>query len=85
MKDTVCKCAHWYKEHGDCGCNSPGCECQKFCFDAKQNTPEAIALRGGSAFVCARCYKTSTQFGMEVETTNGVVQICEPCLTWVEV
>ncbi len=47
MTDTVCACAHWQEEHGVGGCDAPGCRCSEFQFDPKQNTPEAIAWRGG--------------------------------------
>lgn len=55
--DTVCRCGHWFEEHFDgepAGC--AGCEAPHphddayqhgFEFDPEENTPDAIADRGG--------------------------------------
>lgn len=54
--DTVCHCGHWFEEHGPEGCE---CGCERFTFDAKANTPGAIADRGGehneATCRCALC------------------------------
>lgn len=50
MNDTVCQCGHWFEEHGpECaGCDAGGhLDCTAFVFDPAENTPEAIASRGG--------------------------------------
>jgi hypothetical protein len=43
-EDRVCSCGHWHDEHGPKGC---GCGCSGFVYDPAQNTPTAIADRGG--------------------------------------
>ena len=46
--DTICACSHWFEEHESSGaCVAPGCSCQGYVFDPEENTPEAIADRGG--------------------------------------
>ena len=48
MKDTICKCGHWFEEHDEEGeCFAPGCECVAFKYSESESTPEAIADRGG--------------------------------------
>lgn len=55
MKDTLCKCNHWFEEHGSGGCE---CGCSSFEFERAFNTPEYIADRGGEhdpPCECALC------------------------------
>jgi hypothetical protein len=60
IEDQVCFCGHWYDEHSRTDAEGPAhCEsCYQsevpdngdehdFAFDWKENTPEAIADRGG--------------------------------------
>lgn len=47
QEDQICACGHWYDEHKP-GLWCAGCEAYcKFEYGPEQNTPEAIADRGG--------------------------------------
>lgn len=47
LKDTVCVCNHWYKEHAEIEGPCEACGCLGFLYHPELNTPGAIANRGG--------------------------------------
>jgi hypothetical protein len=48
IRDSVCRCVHWYEEHArGRACGAPDCTCKKFVWSASFNTPRDIADRGG--------------------------------------